>query len=88
MRYINQFYSEAALTQTNKKKYQDYINRWQLVKEVEDREIQEAPFDLLFKQTLSIWDLGRSLDFFSYKDTPESIWPYLQQKWIKANAGK
>jgi hypothetical protein len=76
------------LTQTNRKKYQDYINRWLLVKEVEDREIQDAPFDLLFKQTLSIWDIGRSLDLFGYKETSESDWAYLQKTWIKSNVGK
>lgn len=70
----------------NKKKYyQDYLNRWQLVKETEDQEMREAPFDLMFKQTLSIWDIGRSLHFFNETQTYELKWSDFQKKWIKSH---
>ena len=69
-----------------KKIYLDYLNRWQLVKEKEDQEMRDAPFDLLFKQTLSIWDISNSLHLSKEAERSESIWSDLQNKWIKSNA--
>ena len=69
-----------------KKSYQDYINRWQMVKEKEDQEIREAPFDLLFKQTLSIWGISDSLNLFKQAEVAESRWSELQKKWIESHA--
>ena len=69
-----------------KKIYLDYLNRWQLVKEKEDQEMRDAPFDLLFKQTLSIWDISNSLHLSKEVERSESIWSDLQNKWIKSNA--
>ena len=71
----------------NKKRhYQDYLNKWQLVKEKEDQEMREAPFDLLFKQTLSIWDMSRALSLFYESQPSEYLWSDLQKKWIKSHA--
>ena len=71
----------------NKKKlYKDYLNRWQLVKEREDQEMREATFDLLFKQTLSVWDIGRSLSLYDESQASEYVWSDLQKKWIKVHA--
>ena len=70
----------------NKKRhYQDYLNKWQLVKEKEDQEMREAPFDLLFKQTLSIWDMSRALSLFYESQQSEYLWSDLQKKWIKSH---
>jgi hypothetical protein len=70
----------------NKNDCQDYLNRWQLVKEIEEREMREATFELLFKQTLSIWDIGKSLHFFHQARPSDYIWADLQKKWIKSHA--
>jgi hypothetical protein len=70
----------------DKKEYQEYISRWKLVGEVEAREIKTASFELLFQQTLSIWDIGRSLGFSTH-DTPSNpLWPKLQLKWKELHA--
>jgi hypothetical protein len=65
----------------DKKDYQEYVNRWKLVGEVEAREIKNAPFELLLQQTFSIWDIGRSLGFSGYDMPSNSLWPKLQRKW-------
>lgn len=71
----------------NKKKdYQNYLNRWQLVKDIEEQEIRMAPFELLFKQTLSIWDIGISFHFIDQQQTSNYTWADLQKTWIKSNA--
>ncbi|MGD9159762.1 MAG: hypothetical protein PVG39_15210 [Desulfobacteraceae bacterium] len=46
-----------------KKDYINYMDRWRLVKDVEEKEMREASFELLFKQTLAIWDIGKALNF-------------------------
>lgn len=70
----------------NKKKdFQDYLDRWQLVREMEDKEIREAQFDLMFKQTIAIWDIGRTLNFFNETETSEFTWSELQKKWINSH---
>jgi hypothetical protein len=69
-----------------KKIYRDYINRWQLVKTVEEEELRNSSFDLLFTQTLSIWDISNSLNFNNNTNTNDSTWSTLQKTWIRANA--
>jgi len=65
----------------NKKDYQEYINRWKLVADVEAKEIRNASFELMMKQTFAIWDIGRSMQFFNQDELPVSLWPQLQIKW-------
>ena len=65
---------------------QKYINRWELVREVEEQEIKSAPFDLLLQQTLSIWNIGRSLAFFDHNDQPIYPWSILQTNWMQKHA--
>lgn len=65
---------------TNKnREYQDYLYRWKLVKEKEDQEVREAPFELLFKQTLSVWDISNSLHLLQESEVPGSRWSDLQK---------
>ena len=65
-----------------KEEIQTYKNRWKLVAEAENREIRNAPPELLLKQTFSIWEIGRSLDFIEHEERPNSLWSQLQKKWI------
>ena len=66
---------------SEKKAYQEYLNRWKLVAEIEAQEIKDMSFELLLQQTLSIWDIGRSLGFSGH-DTPSNpLWHKLQLKW-------
>jgi hypothetical protein len=69
-----------------KEQIQTYKNRWKLVAEVENREIREAPSELLLKQTFSIWEIARSLDFFEQGEMPNTLWSQLQKKWISHHA--
>ena len=69
-----------------KKTYHDYLIRWQLVKEKEEQEVRDAPFDLLFKQTLSVWEISKSLHLSKETEISESRWADLQKKWIKSHA--
>jgi hypothetical protein len=61
--------------------FQEYLDRWKLVAEVEAREIKTASFELLLQQTFSIWDIGRSLGFSGYDTASNPLWPRLQLKW-------
>ena len=65
----------------DKKDYQEYLDRWQMVAEVEDQEIKNVSFEQMLKQTFSIWDIGRSLDFFHRDELPNPLWAQLQIKW-------
>jgi len=65
----------------NKKDCQKYLNRWKLVAEIEQQEIRSAPFELLLQQTLSIWDMGRSLGFLDRDEPLNLLWIQLQRKW-------
>lgn len=65
----------------DKKDLQDYLNRWKLVVDAEDHELKNASFELMLKQTLSIWDIGRSLGFLSKSKLPNPLWLKLQIKW-------
>ena len=64
-----------------KKDFQAYLDRWKLIQQVEDQELKEAPFELLLQQTISIWEMGRTLGFpvesYQYND----LWSTLQKKW-------
>ena len=71
-----------------KKRDKDYLNRWQLFKKIEEEEINNSFFDLLFKQTLYIWDIGNSLIYFHNTQSTDSTWADLQETWIKSNVGK
>jgi hypothetical protein len=68
------------------KDYQQYLNRWKLVAEVEEQEIRNASFELLFKQTLSIWEIGRSLGFPDQDKPSNPLWIQLQRKWKEQHA--
>lgn len=63
-----------------KKDFQAYLDRWKLIQEVEDQELKEAPFELLLQQTISIWEMSRTLGFpvesYQYND----LWSILQKK--------
>ena len=50
-----------------------YKNQWKLVAEAENQEIREAPVELLLKQTFSIWEIARSLDFFEQGEMPNTL---------------
>jgi hypothetical protein len=63
-----------------------YKNQWKLVAEVENQEIREAPPELLLKQTFSIWEIARSLDFFEQEEMPNKLWSQLQTAWMKHRA--
>ena len=65
--------------------YQQYLNRWRLVAEIEEREIVRASFELLFKQTLSIWDIGKSLGFSAHDRPSNPLWNQLQRKFKDKN---
>lgn len=67
----------------DKKDYREYIDRWRLVADVEAKEIRNASFELMMKQTFAIWDIGRSMQFFSQDELPDRLWPLLQIKWKK-----
>ena len=63
-----------------------YKNQWKLVAEVENQEIREAPPELLLKQTFSIWEIARSLDFFEQEEMPNTLWSQLQTAWMTHHA--
>ena len=65
----------------DKEDFQEYLNRWSLVADVEEQEIRNASFELMLKQTFSIWDIGRSLRFSERDELPNPLWPQLQKKW-------
>jgi hypothetical protein len=71
---------------------QAYLNRWKLVAEIEKQEIKEAPFELLMKQTLSIWDMSKALGFDKRSDSSEEIltsgnlWLTLHKRWNRSHA--
>ena len=69
-----------------KQQIQTYRNRWKLVANAEDQEIREAPPELLLKQTFSIWEIARSLDFFEQEEMPNTLWSQLQTAWMKHHA--
>jgi hypothetical protein len=64
----------------------NYKNRWKLVAEVQKQEIREAPLELLIKQTFSIWEIARSLDFFEQQEMPNTLWSQLQAAWMTHHA--
>ena len=64
----------------------NYKNRWKLVAEVQKQEIREAPLELLIKQTFSIWEIARSLDFFEQEEMPNTLWSQLQAAWMAHHA--
>ena len=66
-----------------KEEIRTYKKRWKLVAEAENREFREAPPELLLKQTFSIWEIARSLDFFEQQDRPNKLWSQLQKKMDK-----
>jgi len=71
-----------------KKEYRNYLDRWRLVKEVEEKEMRDASFELLFKQTLAIWDIGKALNYSDSGELHHSMWAELQNKWVISNAAK
>lgn len=68
-----------------KKAYQEYLDRWKLVAEVEKGEIRKAPFELLLQQTFSIWDLAKSFGFSAHDTPPNPLWNQLQRKFKDKN---
>jgi hypothetical protein len=71
----------------DKEDCQRYISRWESVKEIEAKEAKNAPFNLLLLQTFSIWDIGRSLHFFTPNQQPTHLWGILQRRWEEKHAG-
>ena len=71
-----------------KKEYLNYLKRWEIVNKFEEQEVRDASSDLLFKQTLSMWDIGSSLDFSEDVTPFNSEWSTLQKAWIRSNAGE
>ena len=69
-----------------KEQIQTYKNRWKLVADAENREIREAPPELLLRQTFSIWEIARSLDFFEQGEMPDTLWSQLQAAWMAHHA--
>ena len=82
----NYKYRTAREREMLKEQIQTYKNRWKLVAEAENREIREAPPELLLRQTFSIWEIARSLDFFEQRERPNTLWSQLQKKWIAHHA--
>ena len=70
----------------DKKDYRAYLNRWKLVTEIEEDEIRNSSFEFLLQQTLSIWDIGKSLGFYDQDDLPNPSWAELQRKWKEQHA--
>jgi hypothetical protein len=69
-----------------KEQIKTYKKRWKLVAEAENREIREASPELLLRQTFSIWEIARSLDFFEEGEMPDTLWSRLQTTWMKHHA--
>jgi hypothetical protein len=65
-----------------KKEYRNYLERWRLVKEVEEKEMRDASFELLFRQTLAIWDIGKALNYSDSGESYNNMWAELQKKWV------
>lgn len=65
----------------DKKDLQEYLSRWELVSDYEAQEIRSTSFELMLKQTFSIWDIGRSLRFSDRDELPNPLWGQLQVKW-------
>ncbi len=63
-----------------------YKNRWNLVADAENQEIREAPLELLIKQTFSMWEIARTLDFFEREEIPNPLWRKLQAAWMAHHA--
>lgn len=59
-----------------------------MVTEIEDKEMKEASFEPLFKQTLSTWDIGKALHFSNSGELQNNMWTELQKKWIISSAAK
>ena len=69
----------------NKQDVQTFTNRWQLVKQREDEELKKASPELMIQQTLSIWEIARTLGFHNSPETPDFSWQTLQHKWMEIN---
>jgi len=69
-----------------KEQIQSYRSRWNLVAAAENQEIREAPLELLIKQTFSIWEIARSLDFIEHEEMPNTLWSQLQATWMAHHA--
>ena len=69
----------------NRKDVQAYIDRWHLVKQVEEEELKNASPELMIRQTLSIWEIARMLDFKPSPEPPDRSWQDLQRKWLQAH---
>jgi hypothetical protein len=67
----------------NKKELKAYLDRWDLVREIEARELREASPELLVRQMLSIWQFNWSLGFSDPNTLPDNSWSNLQKKWME-----
>jgi hypothetical protein len=65
----------------DKKDLHQYMDRWNLVADVESKEIRNASFELMMKQTLAIWGIGRLMPFSAQDEQPNPLWFQLQIKW-------
>ena len=69
----------------NREDLQSYVDRWQLVKQREAEEMKNAPIELLIRQTISIWEIARALNFQHTSEPPDRTWQILQRKWLETN---
>jgi len=67
----------------NEKELKAYLDRWDLVQEIEARELREANLELLVRQMLSIWQFNRSLGLSDSNTLPDDSWGNLQKKWLE-----
>jgi hypothetical protein len=69
----------------NREDLQSYVDRWQQVEQREAEEMKNAPVDLLIRQTISIWEIARALNFQHPSEPPDRTWQTLQRKWLETN---
>lgn len=65
----------------DKEDLRQYMDRWKLVADVESKEIRNASFELMMRQTFAIWDIGRLMQFSAQNEQPNPLWFQLQIKW-------
>ena len=69
----------------NRKEAQVFANRWRLVKQMEEDELRSASLELMIQQTLSIWEIARTLGFQDAPEAPDLAWQNLQRKWMEVH---
>lgn len=67
----------------NREDLQQYVDRWRLIQQVEEEELKNASPELMIRQTLSIWEIARTLGFRQPSEPPDRTWQELQRKWLE-----